>query len=111
MAHPGNKEVVHRQQFYFWKNYKNNRLKHIVSKSQLQADAAATPASLPPPPIPPTTIAVTAPPGPPESSVAATSSGTATGTATVRDLRSRGADRKRKEIFFNKISTCQLVKG
>ncbi|CAJ2632010.1 unnamed protein product [Trifolium pratense] len=31
-AHPTNKELVHRQQFYFWKNHRNNRLKHILPK-------------------------------------------------------------------------------
>ncbi|PNY13926.1 mediator of RNA polymerase II transcription subunit 31-like protein, partial [Trifolium pratense] len=25
-------ELVHRQQFYFWKNHRNNRLKHILPK-------------------------------------------------------------------------------
>ncbi|XP_065629139.1 mediator of RNA polymerase II transcription subunit 31 [Quercus suber] len=93
-------ELVHRQQFYFWKNFKNNRLKHIISRSQLQA-AAATPASVSPPPTPPTaiavvsppstpptTIAVTAPIDPPESSIAVTSSA----TATVQEISS-GVDR------------------
>ncbi|KAL6581351.1 hypothetical protein OROMI_007274 [Orobanche minor] len=32
MAHPANKELAHRQQFYLWKNYRNNRLKHILPK-------------------------------------------------------------------------------
>ena len=80
-------ELVHRQQFYFWKNFKNNRLKHIISKSQLQA-AAATPASVSPPSTSPTTIAVTAPIDPPESSIAVTSSA----TATVQEISS-GEDR------------------
>ncbi|XP_030955227.1 mediator of RNA polymerase II transcription subunit 31-like isoform X3 [Quercus lobata] len=100
MAHPGNKELVHRQQFYFWKSFKNNRLKHIISKSQLQA-AAATPASVSPPSTPPTAIAVVSPPStlpttiavtalidPPESSIAVTSSP----TAKVQEISS-GVDR------------------
>ncbi|KAK2988930.1 hypothetical protein RJ640_026198 [Escallonia rubra] len=54
MAHPGNKELAHRQQFYFWKNYKNNRLKHIVPRP-LPEPVAAPQAPLPPPaPLPPT---------------------------------------------------------
>ncbi|WJX14645.1 Mediator of RNA polymerase II transcription subunit 31 [Trifolium repens] len=69
MAHPTNKELAHRQQFYFWKNYRNNRLKHILPKP-LPEPTAALPAStqpqppvpaLPPPPPPPaaTNVAVT----------------------------------------------------
>lgn len=47
MAHPGNKELAHRQQFYFWKNYRNNRLKHILPKP-LPEPVAAPQASVPP---------------------------------------------------------------
>ncbi|KAE8675532.1 Polyadenylate-binding protein 2 [Hibiscus syriacus] len=32
MAHPANKEVAHRQQFFFWKNYRNNRFKFILPR-------------------------------------------------------------------------------
>lgn len=59
MAHPGSKELAHRQQFFFWKNYRNNRLKHILPKP-LPEPLAGTPAPGPPPQsAPPTTIAVT----------------------------------------------------
>ncbi|KAI4330808.1 hypothetical protein MLD38_029057 [Melastoma candidum] len=34
MAHPGNKESAHRQQFFFWKNYRNNRLRHIAPRPE-----------------------------------------------------------------------------
>ncbi|KAL4574926.1 hypothetical protein LXL04_021766 [Taraxacum kok-saghyz] len=57
MAHPANKELTHRQQFYFWKNYRNNRLKHILPR-----------------PLPETTALPPAPP-PPTASIAAASSG------------------------------------
>ncbi|KAI3940391.1 hypothetical protein MKW98_024798 [Papaver atlanticum] len=48
MAHPGNKELAHRQQFFFWRNYRNNRLKHIVPRPL--PEPVAPPPSLPPPP-------------------------------------------------------------
>ncbi|OVA19810.1 Mediator complex [Macleaya cordata] len=48
MAHPGSKELAHRQQFFFWKNFRNNRLKHIVPRP-LPEPIAAPPASVPPP--------------------------------------------------------------
>ncbi|GAB2235563.1 hypothetical protein Droror1_Dr00025992 [Drosera rotundifolia] len=52
MAHPGNKELAHRQQFYFWKSYRNNRLKHIIPRA-LPEPAAPSPAtSLPLIPLP-----------------------------------------------------------
>ncbi|XP_028958599.1 mediator of RNA polymerase II transcription subunit 31-like isoform X3 [Malus domestica] len=66
MAHPGNKELAHRQQFYFWKNYRNNRLKHILPRS-LPEPVPALPPPAPPqhavppvPPVPATTVSVTA---------------------------------------------------
>uniref|UniRef100_A0A251V6K7 Mediator of RNA polymerase II transcription subunit 31 n=2 Tax=Helianthus annuus TaxID=4232 RepID=A0A251V6K7_HELAN len=70
MAHPANKELTHRQQFYFWKNYRNNRLKHILPRP-LPEPTAAPPSNALPPPLPPsaTTMAtssapVSAPPVP-----------------------------------------------
>ncbi|KAJ4784545.1 Mediator of rna polymerase ii transcription subunit 31 [Rhynchospora pubera] len=66
MAHPGSKELAHRQQYFFWKNYRNNRLKHILPRpppepaplSASQATAVPVPAPLPAPastsaPLPP----------------------------------------------------------
>ncbi|OIV99107.1 hypothetical protein TanjilG_32366 [Lupinus angustifolius] len=55
MAHPNNKVLSirigtgHRQQFYFWKNYRNNRLKHLLLR--LIPETSATPA----PPAPTST--------------------------------------------------------
>nr|GMD00564.1 mediator of RNA polymerase II transcription subunit 31-like [Ipomoea batatas] len=63
MAHPANKELAHRQQFYFWKNYRNNRLKHILPRP-LPEPASAPPTSAPPVPLPSTAAAATAGPGP-----------------------------------------------
>eukprot|EP00246_Nothoceros_aenigmaticus_P000463 TRINITY_DN10698_c0_g1_i2.p1 TRINITY_DN10698_c0_g1~~TRINITY_DN10698_c0_g1_i2.p1 ORF type:complete len:174 (+),score=23.35 TRINITY_DN10698_c0_g1_i2:52-573(+) len=48
MAHPANKELAHRQQFYFWKHYRNNRLKHIVPRP-LPEEPPAPPAAPPQP--------------------------------------------------------------
>lgn len=44
MAHPANKELAHRQQFFFWKNYRNNRLKHILPRPLPEAAPAPPPA-------------------------------------------------------------------
>ncbi|TXG53739.1 hypothetical protein EZV62_018995 [Acer yangbiense] len=52
MAHPATKELAHRQQFYFWKNYKNNRLKHVMSRHVASASS--------PPPLLLTADAITA---------------------------------------------------
>ncbi|KAJ3681792.1 hypothetical protein LUZ60_014365 [Juncus effusus] len=54
MAHPASKEVAHRQQYFYWKNYRNNRMKHIlpqpppdpvppVSQSQSQTPSVPVP--------------------------------------------------------------------
>lgn len=55
--------MAHRQQFYFWKNYRNNRLKHILPRP-LPEPPAVLPASAPPqqpmPPVTATTIAMPA---------------------------------------------------
>lgn len=50
MAHPGNKELAHRQQYFFWKNYRNNRLKHISPRPLPEPEPPA--ASAPPPAAP-----------------------------------------------------------
>ncbi|KMZ74871.1 Mediator of RNA polymerase II transcription subunit 31 [Zostera marina] len=51
MAHPGNKELAHQQQFYFWKNYRKNRLKHILPVPL--SESAPTPPVVPPVPTAP----------------------------------------------------------
>ncbi|KAL6563059.1 hypothetical protein OROHE_005646 [Orobanche hederae] len=70
MAHPANKELAHRQQFYFWKNYRNNRLKHILPKPLPESSISTTPASAAPAALPPATIPAAAsgiPPAPPQA--------------------------------------------
>ncbi|THG09895.1 hypothetical protein TEA_008714 [Camellia sinensis var. sinensis] len=103
MAHPGNKELAHRQQFYFWKNYRNNRLKHILPRP-LPEPVAAPPASVPPP-IPPTTMPVSSVPLPGSASSPALSPmqyAIPPGSALAKnDPRNSGVDRrKRKYVLF-----------
>lgn len=50
-------ELAHRQQFYFWKNYRNNRLKHILPRPL--PEPVDTPQAAAPPPAPATSVAST----------------------------------------------------
>ncbi|CAA7059084.1 unnamed protein product [Microthlaspi erraticum] len=52
MAHPANKELAHRQQFYYWKNYRNNRLKHILPRPLPEPVAPPPPPAAPSAPLP-----------------------------------------------------------
>ncbi|KAI4324890.1 hypothetical protein MLD38_030334 [Melastoma candidum] len=66
MAHPGNKELAHRQQFFFWKNYRNNRLKHIAPRplpepAVAPPTSAALPSTVPPVPSVPASAPVVSP--------------------------------------------------
>lgn len=101
MAHPGNKELAHRQQFYFWKNYRNNRLKFILPKPAPEPAAAPlTPAPAPPQPpmqsVPATTtIPMTAPPPPVPSPMPY---GMPSGSSLAKsDMRSAGVDRRKRK--------------
>ncbi|KAK2662383.1 hypothetical protein Ddye_000957 [Dipteronia dyeriana] len=60
MAHPATKELAHKQQFYFWKNYKNNRLKHAMSRHVAEPVASASASASSPPPLLLTADAITA---------------------------------------------------
>lgn len=98
MAHPGSKELAHRQQFYFWKNYRNNRLKHILPKP-LPEPAAAPPTSVPPP-LPPPAIAAAPPvPSPAAGQVPSPMQyGMPPGSALARnDTRSSAVDRRKRK--------------
>ncbi|KAL0923288.1 hypothetical protein M5K25_007339 [Dendrobium thyrsiflorum] len=44
-------ELAHRQQYFFWKNYRNNRLKHIAPRPL--PEPAVAPLPTPPAPMPP----------------------------------------------------------
>ncbi|KAI3432167.1 Mediator of RNA polymerase II transcription subunit 31 [Psidium guajava] len=97
MAHPGNKELAHRQQFFFWKNYRNNRLKHIMPRPLLEPPAV-TPAPAPPQaPTPPmsATIAATAPPPPALSPMPY---GVLPGSSLAKnDMRNAAVDRRKRK--------------
>lgn len=99
MAHPANKELAHRQQFFFWKNYRNNRLKHILPRplpEPAEAPPPAAPPPLPPaPPVPTPSIPVTGAPGPALSPM---QYGIPPGSAMVKnDMRSSGIDRRKRK--------------
>ncbi|KAK6926242.1 Mediator complex, subunit Med31, partial [Dillenia turbinata] len=95
IAHPGNKELAYRQQFFLWKNYRNNRLKHILPRPlpELVAASPAPVPPLPPPPVPPTTVAVTAP----AAALSPMPYGIPPGSILVKnDLRNSGVDRRKR---------------
>ncbi|KAG8487915.1 hypothetical protein CXB51_018215 [Gossypium anomalum] len=106
MAHPANKEVAHRQQFFFWKNYRNNRLKFILPKPP--PEEVPTPA--PPPPasaapqqsLPASNIAMTTAPPAPASTHSPMPYGLPSGSALAKnDMRNSGIDRrKRKHVVY-----------
>ncbi|KAL3521362.1 hypothetical protein ACH5RR_019511 [Cinchona calisaya] len=102
MAHPANKELAHRQQFYFWKNYRNNRLKHILPRP-LPEPSAAPPISapVPPPPVPPTTLAAAPPgavPSPAASALSPMQYAIPSGSALPKsDPRNSGVDRRKRK--------------
>lgn len=96
MAHPANKELAHRQQFFFWKNYRNNRLKHILPRPLPEPAEAPPPAAAPPlPPAPPVPTPVTAAPGPALSPM---QYGIPPGSALMKnDMRSSSIDRRKRK--------------
>lgn len=96
MAHPANKELAHRQQFFFWKNYRNNRLKHILPRPLPEPAEAPPPASAPPlPPAPPVPTPVTAASGPALSPM---QYGIPPGSALMKnDMRSSSIDRRKRK--------------
>uniref|UniRef100_A0A0E0R2K2 Mediator of RNA polymerase II transcription subunit 31 n=1 Tax=Oryza rufipogon TaxID=4529 RepID=A0A0E0R2K2_ORYRU len=71
MAHPASKEVAHRQQYFFWKNYRNNRLKHILPRPPPEPTPAPAPAPAPAtvPPAAPVPSTVVPPVAAPSSSL------------------------------------------
>ncbi|XP_056689237.1 mediator of RNA polymerase II transcription subunit 31 isoform X2 [Spinacia oleracea] len=94
MAHPGNKELAHRQQFYFWKNYRNNRLKHILPRS-LPEPGPEPPASTAAPPLLPPAVPPTSAPSPALSAMQY-SIPPASGVAK-NDTRNSGIDRRKRK--------------
>ncbi|KAK8586564.1 hypothetical protein V6N13_010153 [Hibiscus sabdariffa] len=102
MAHPANKEVAHRQQFFFWKNYRNNRLKFILPKPP--PEEAPAPAAPPPaaaqPQLPLSASNITMPTAPPAHASAPSPMpyGLPSGSAVVKnDMRNSGIDRRKRK--------------
>ncbi|KAL5225512.1 hypothetical protein ABZP36_012151 [Zizania latifolia] len=108
MAHPASKEIAHREQYFFWKNYRNNRLKHILPRlppEQTPAPAPAPATVSPAAPVPvPVVPPVAAPPSslPPMSAVGASAmspmqfTGTPGTNTPKNDMRNAMGGRKRK---------------
>lgn len=102
MAHPGNKELAHRQQFYYWKNYRNNRLKHIVPKPL--PEPVATPVATPLIQAPTSTVTASSVMAPaPAQALSPMQYGASPGPPLPKnDMRNIGGDRrKRKERNVN----------
>ncbi|EOY22723.1 Mediator of RNA polymerase II transcription subunit 31 isoform 2 [Theobroma cacao] len=105
MAHPVNKELAHRQQFFFWKNYRNNRLKFILPKpppEPVAAPAPLPPTAVPPqaamPPVPATTIAMTSASPAPSSALSPMPYGLPPGSVLAKnDMRNSGIDRRKRK--------------
>ncbi|KAJ8772383.1 hypothetical protein K2173_027560 [Erythroxylum novogranatense] len=100
MAHPNSKELVHRQQFFFWKNYRNNRLKHILPRPLPEPVAAPPTSAAPPlpaqsvPPVPPAISMTTAPP----QALSPMPYGMPPGSGlTKNDMRNTGLDRRKRK--------------
>ncbi|CAL9079765.1 unnamed protein product, partial [Musa textilis] len=110
MAHPGSKELAHRQQYYFWKNYRNNRLKHILPRSLPEPPSvpasAPAPASLPAAASIPNAAPPPLPSMPPMTSVASALSpmqfvGQPGSAIPKSDIRNTMGDRrKRKYVYY-----------
>ncbi|OEL32976.1 Mediator of RNA polymerase II transcription subunit 31, partial [Dichanthelium oligosanthes] len=112
MAHPASKELAHRQQYFFWKNYRNNRLKHILPRAPPEPAPVPAPsqgpATVPPPPSVPTPVAPPVPaPAPSMPPVAAGGAsamspmqfvGTPGTNMPKTDMRSAMGNRKRKYV-------------
>ncbi|XP_048326534.1 mediator of RNA polymerase II transcription subunit 31 isoform X2 [Ziziphus jujuba] len=98
MAHPGNKELAHRQQFYFWKNYRNNRLKHILPRPL--PEPVATPATSAPPqqqPMPPVTPSIPGTAAPASALSPMQYANNPGSTLAKVDMRNSGVDRRKRK--------------
>jgi mediator of RNA polymerase II transcription subunit 31 len=110
MAHPANKELAHRQQYFFWKNYRNNRLKHILPRPPPEPAPVPAPSQGPATvPLPPSVSTPVAPPVPaPSSSMPPVAAGGASAMSPMQfvgtpgtnmpktDMRNAMGNRKRK---------------
>ncbi|XP_066376629.1 mediator of RNA polymerase II transcription subunit 31-like isoform X2 [Miscanthus floridulus] len=110
MAHPTSKELAHSQQYFFWKNYRNNRLKHILPRPPPEPTPAPAPSQAPATlPLPASVPTPVAPPVPaPTSSMPPVVAGGASAMSPMQfvgtpgtnmpknDMRNAMGNRKRK---------------
>ncbi|KAL9263746.1 Mediator of RNA polymerase II transcription subunit 31-like protein [Drosera capensis] len=114
MAHPGNKELAHRQQFYFWKSYRNNRLKHIIPRALPEPGAPSPATSLPLIPLPSTNASAAGVPSPalspmPYGIPPVASLPNNDPRNNVVDRRKRKKRRGRPERFTEEISRYEMT--
>uniref|UniRef100_I1Q8A9 Mediator of RNA polymerase II transcription subunit 31 n=1 Tax=Oryza glaberrima TaxID=4538 RepID=I1Q8A9_ORYGL len=122
MAHPASKEIAHRQQYFFWKNYRNNRLKHILPRPPPEPTPmpATAPAAVPPAaPVPSTVVPpAAAPPSslPPMSAAGASAmspmqfAGTPGTNIPKNDMRNvmGGQGGRKRNSLCSDILPCEL---
>lgn len=102
--------MAHRQQFYLWKNYRTNRLKHIIPRTLPEPSAmppSSAPALLPPGPLAapsPGPAPVPVPvPSPGGSALSPMQYAIPSGSALLKnDPRNSGIDR-RKRKYVNPV--------
>ncbi|XVF49467.1 hypothetical protein PTKIN_Ptkin04bG0015000 [Pterospermum kingtungense] len=108
-------ELAHRQQFFFWKNYQNNRLKFILPTPPPEPVSTPAPpptAALPPqPPMPANTIAMTTAPIAPASALSPMPYGFTSGSSLAKnDMRNSGIDRRKTKhiVFYHRVFNLLL---
>ncbi|KAF3567701.1 hypothetical protein DY000_02018384, partial [Brassica cretica] len=86
-------ELAHRQQFYYWKNYRNNRLKHILPRPLPE------PVAPQPPPVPSSSL----PPAPPATAAPSPSPmqyNNMLAKNETRNMFSAGIDRRKRKYVL-----------
>ncbi|CAA6673838.1 unnamed protein product [Spirodela intermedia] len=95
MAHPASKELAHRQQFFFWKNYRNNRLKHILPRPLPEPPGAV--AAVPSPVSAPALSAATAATVTTQAASPMQFVGAPGASLPKIDMRNSGVDRRKRK--------------
>ncbi|XP_003572096.1 mediator of RNA polymerase II transcription subunit 31 [Brachypodium distachyon] len=96
MAHPASKEVAHRQQYFFWKNYRNNRLKHILPRPPPEPTPAPAPA--PATVHPPAPVSAPSPVPAPASSLPTMSAVVASAMPPMQFIGTPGTNNSKNEM-------------
>lgn len=88
-------ELAHRQQFFFWKNYRNNRLKHILPRPLPEPPGAVAPV---PSPVPlPASSAATAAPVTTQAASPMQFVGAPGASLPKIDMKNSGVDRRKRK--------------